>query len=195
MQIQYQCKTQKITGLEIERKKISTKRKQLKPRVRKPRVPRPKKYVKSDGSKYDSIWEAVLHESILKDWEHHADKISYIIEHTYEPDFVRKIDGKLILLESKGRFWDFQEYNKYVWVKKHLPEDTELVFLFANPSAPMPGAKRRKDGTKRSHAEWAYKNGFRWFSEDSIPDDWIDVTAKESEEFKQRNDKLDLEMQ
>lgn len=67
--------------------------------------------------------------------------------------------------------------------------------MFANPSAPMPGAKRRKDGTKRSHAEWAYKNGFRWFSEDSIPDDWIDVTAKESEEFKQRNDKLDLEMQ
>jgi hypothetical protein len=59
----------------------------------------------------------------------------------------------------------------------------------------MPGAKRRKDGTKRSHAEWAYKNGFRWFSEDSIPDNWIDVTAKESEEFKQRNDKLDLEMQ
>jgi hypothetical protein len=82
-----------------------------------------------------------------------------------------------------------------VWIKKILPKDTELVFLFANPSAPMPGAKRRKDGTKRSHAEWAWKNGFRWFSEDSIPDSWIDVKAKESEEFKNRNSKLNLEME
>jgi hypothetical protein len=80
-------------------------------------------------------------------------------------------------------------------VKKHLPKDTELVFLFANPSAPMPGAKRRKDGTKRSHAEWAGVNGFRWFSEDSIPNEWIDVSAKETDEFKKRNDKINLEMQ
>ena len=163
--------------------------------ARKPRVPRPKKLVKPDGNKYDSIWELLLHESILKDWEHHADKIHYVIEHNYEPDFVRKIGRKTILLESKGRFWDFQEYNKYVWIKKHLPKNMELVFLFANPSAPMPGAKRRKDGTKRSHAEWAWSNGFRWFSEESIPDAWIDVKAKDSDEFKSRNSKLNLEME
>lgn len=162
---------------------------------RKARVPRPTKYRKADGTKYDSIWEAVLHESILKDWEHHTDKVDYVIRHTYEPDFVREIGGKKILLESKGRFWDFQEYNKYIWVKKNLPKDTELVFLFANPSAPMPGAKRRKDGTKRSHAEWAGANGFRWFSEDSIPDEWIDAEARETEEYKKRNDKIDVEMQ
>jgi len=36
----------------------------------------------------------------------------------------------------------------------------------------MPSAKLRKDGTKRSHAEWAEKNGFRWFSEDSLPKNW-----------------------
>jgi hypothetical protein len=61
-----------------------------------------------------------------------------------------------------------------------LPEDTELVFLFANPSAPMPQAKRRKDGTKRSHGEWASANNFRWFSEDSIPDSWINPKKRES---------------
>ena len=179
----------------MDEKTISTKKRTVKSRARKPRVPRPKKYLKPDGNRYDSIWEAVLHESILKDWSHHTDYVQYVIEHKYEPDFVRVIDGKKILLESKGRFWDFQEYNKYVWVKKHLPKDTELVFLFANPSAPMPEAKRRKDGTKRSHAEWAGANGFRWFSEDTIPDEWIDAKARESEEFKKRNDKLDLEMQ
>ena len=55
--------------------------------ARKPRVPRPKKYKKPDGSTYDSIWEAVLHEGILKYWEHHTEKVPYVTEHTYEPDF------------------------------------------------------------------------------------------------------------
>ena len=59
----------------------------------------------------------------------------------------------------------------------------------------MPGAKRRKDGTKRSHAEWANANGFRWFSEETIPAAWIDVSARNTEEFKKRNDKINLEMQ
>ena len=26
----------------------------------------------------------------------------------------------------------------------------------------MPQAKKRKDGTKRTHAEWAEKNNFKW---------------------------------
>jgi len=54
------------------------------------------------------------------------------------------------------------------------------VFLFADPNAPMPQAKRRKDGTKRNHAEWASSKGFRWFSEDSIPASWIDASKRES---------------
>jgi hypothetical protein len=81
--------------------KISTKKRAASGR-RKPKGPRPKKYTKADGSKYDSVWESVLHESILKDWYHHADKIHYVIEHTYEPDFVREIGNKTILLESNG---------------------------------------------------------------------------------------------
>ena len=93
----------------------------------------------------------------------------------YEPDFVKTVNNKTILLEAKGRFWDFAEYSKYIWVKKVLPPDIELVFLFANPSSPMPQAKRRKDGTKRSHGEWASANGFKWYSEDSLPDNWVDI--------------------
>ena len=50
----------------------------------------------------------------------------------------------------------------------------ELVFLFQKPFSPMPGATKRKDGTKRTHAEWAETNGFRWFSETKLPEeDWI----------------------
>ena len=87
------------------------------------------------------------------------------------------IGKKKIYLEAKGRFWDYSEHNKYVWIKKALPKNIELVFLFANPAAPMPGAKRRKDGTKRSHAEWADANNFRWYSVHNIPKKWIDKKA------------------
>ena len=147
---------------------------------RKARVKRP---VEKDLVKgYDSNWEYELHQGILDDWEHHVDKVEYVIEHKYEPDFIRTIDGKKILLEAKGRFWDFAEFNKYVWVAKALPADIELVFLFANPNAPMPAAKVRKDGTRRSHGEWASANNFRCFSEDTIPDNLINI--KKKEEFK-----------
>jgi len=145
---------------------------------RKARVKRP---VEKDLVKgYDSNWEYELHSGILDGWEHHVDKVEYTVEHKYEPDFVRVINGKKILLEAKGRFWDSAEYSKYVWIAKALPDDIELVFLFANPNAPMPQAKVRKDGTKRSHAEWAEANSFRWFSEDSIPDDWINTKKRET---------------
>ena len=36
----------------------------------------------------------------------------------------------------------------------------------------MPQAKRRKDGTKRTHAEWAEKNNFKWYSVDTLPNEW-----------------------
>ena len=139
---------------------------------RKPRKVRP---IEKDLPKgYDSKWEYTLHRNSLKKWSHHSDKVSYIVEHTYEPDFTKVIDGVEYLLEAKGRFWDYQEYNKYIWVKKALPDDCELVFLFASPYAPMPGAKKRKNGTKFNHSEWATKNKFRWFSEKTFPKEWME---------------------
>ena len=137
---------------------------------RKPRKLRP---VEKDVPKgYDSKWEHKLHTELLKSWEHHGEKVDYVVEHSYEPDFTKVIDGIEYLLEAKGRFWDYQEYNKYVWIRKSLKPNQELVFLFSNPYAPMPQAKRRKDGTKRSHAEWAEKNNFKWYSEETLPEEW-----------------------
>jgi hypothetical protein len=152
--------------------------KNVKKGYRKARIKRP---VEKDLIKgYDSNWEYELHSGILDGWSFHTDKVPYTVEHNYHPDFIREVEGKKILLEAKGRFWDYAEFSKYIWISKTLPEDTELVFLFANPSAPMPQAKRRKDGTKRSHGEWASANDFRWFSEDSIPDSWINPKKRES---------------
>tara|TARA_R100001369_G_scaffold1954_1_gene6272 strand:+ start:5779 stop:6219 length:441 start_codon:yes stop_codon:yes gene_type:complete len=137
---------------------------------RKPRKIRPKEKDLPKG--YDSKWEHTLHETVLQDWEHHWELIPYIVKHKYEPDFVKEIDGITILIEAKGRFWDYPEYSKYIHIRTALPENTELVFLFQKPFAPMPGAKMRKDRTKRTHAEWAETNNFTWYSEDTLPLDW-----------------------
>ena len=139
---------------------------------RKRRVVRPVE--KDVPATYDSKWEYSLHQGTLKNWKHHSDTVEYTIEHKYHPDFIKVIGKKTILLEAKGRFWDYQEYNKYTWVRNALPKNTELVFLFSDPYAPMPQAKRRKDGSKRSHAEWAETNGFTWYSEETLPDNWTE---------------------
>jgi|TARA_R110000824_G_scaffold104160_2_gene247172 hypothetical protein len=138
---------------------------------RKPRKIRPKEKDLPKG--YDSKWEHTLHITVLTKWNHHINKIPYSVEHHYEPDFVRTINGVEYLLEAKGRFWDYNEYSKYIWIRKHLQPNQELVFLFSSPSSPMPQAKRRKDGTKRSHAEWANKNNFKWYSAHTLPKEWI----------------------
>ena len=139
--------------------------------MRKPRKARPKQ--KNVPKGYDSRWEYDIHKSILKKWEHHkSEVIQYTVTHTYEPDFVKTIGRKVILLEAKRRFWDYAEYSKYVWIRKSLPKHVELVFLFQKPYSPMPQAKKRKDGTKRTHAEWAEKNNFKWYSEETLPKEW-----------------------
>ena len=141
---------------------------------RKPRKIRPTEKDVPKG--YDSKWEYNLHNSVLKNCKHHTDKINYTVEHTYEPDFTKTINNIEYLLEAKGRFWDYNEYNKYVWIRKTLKPNQELIFLFSSPTSPMPQAKRRKDGTKRSHAEWAEKNNFKWYSEHNLPEDFKNET-------------------
>ena len=135
-----------------------------------PRKPRPKKTNVPKG--YDSLWEYDIHQTLLKDWKHHWDTIKYVVHHKYEADFVKEFDGKIVLLEAKGRFWDYAEYSKYVHIREALPDYMELVFLFQKPFSAMPGAKVRKDGTKRTHAEWAEINNFTWYSEETLPEEW-----------------------
>lgn len=127
---------------------------------------------------YDSKLEYRLHQNALKDTQHHVpkeDRVPYFIEHTYEPDFIFKHYNKMVVIECKGRFRDSTESSKYKWVrdsikKWHVFQKSdcnfiELVLIFENASTPMPFAKKRKDGTKQTHGEWATKNGFRWLCE------------------------------
>ena len=52
-----------------------------------PRKVRPRE--KNVPKGYDSKWEYTLHQTVLKSWNHHTDKIPYVVEHKYEPDFVK----------------------------------------------------------------------------------------------------------
>ena len=74
-----------------------------------PRKPRPNKVGVPQG--YNSLWEAKLHEAVLKEWKHHWDNINYVVKHKYETENGKIIDDKTILLETKGRFWDYAEYS------------------------------------------------------------------------------------
>jgi hypothetical protein len=129
------------------------------------------RYNRAKGYKADSRWEEKLRVGIFKDIKYHPQKINYVkpaTNHTYEPDWRLDKGRKVIYIEAKGRFRDRAEYTKYLHVREALKANEELVFLFMKASTPMPFAKRRKDGTIRSHAEWAEKNGFRWFDEKNI---------------------------
>lgn len=125
---------------------------------------RPNNKWKNNSRGADSKWEGTLRDTVLKDCEFHPSKIDYFIEHKYTPDF--KIGNTLI--EAKGRFMDSAEARKYIWIRKSITPGLELVFLFYNHKTPMPHAKARKDGTKRTHGDWADKNHFRWFTKETI---------------------------
>ena len=124
---------------------------------------RPKKEDILKGTGYDSLLEKNLHETVLKDARFHdkGDKIGYIVSHTYEPDFVLEKNGKTFLIESKGRFQDNSEARKYLFIREVLNEETELVFVWQKAGTAFPFSRKRKDGTRATHEEWATKNGFR----------------------------------
>lgn len=129
------------------------------------------KYNRFKSYGVDSKWELKLKQGIFSELEYHPKKINYVkpeTTHTYEPDWVLQESGKVIYIEAKGRFRDRAEWTKYLHIRTALTDNEELVFLFMRPKTPMPGAQTRKNGTKRSHAEWAEAEGFRWYDEGSV---------------------------
>lgn len=135
---------------------------------RKPRKPRPNE--RYEG--YDSKFEYDLHQDVLKEWDRDQSySVAYAIPKKYLPDFIRVLEGRVLYIEAKGRFWDSDEYAKYRWVRDYLGPDKEIIFIFYNPNYPMPRSKVRKDGTKMTHGEWASNNGFRWYTAETFPEE------------------------
>ena len=118
---------------------------------------------------YDSGFEMDLATGPLSHAEYHPEKVTYTIperQARYEPDF----DVNGVLVEAKGRLRP-GDPARYKLIFESLRErGIELVFVFEKPELPLPGAQKRKDGTKRSHAQWAEGIGARWFSKDNVGD-------------------------
>ena len=106
----------------------------------------------------------------LKACKYEPFRIKYTWEAEYIPDFV-PTENENILIEAKGRFRTRQEARKYQAVQKSNPE-VKIVFIFMKPSCPMPGARKRKDGSRLTHAEWAESNGFEWCTIRTLPEEW-----------------------
>lgn len=127
---------------------------------------------------FDSWLEYDLYQK-LRRCEYHPDRIDYVQHKQYEPDFVYYDDKEQIktFIEVKGRFRDRAEAKKYVDVRSSLQRSDiecvfELVFIFQNPNTAMPAARRRADGTRFTMADWAVKNGFTYYTPDTVPLEW-----------------------
>ena len=121
---------------------------------------------------YDSWLEYDLHQQ-MKSCIYHPDRIPYVQFKMYEPDFVYQKGKHKVYIEAKGRFRDTQEARKYKDIADGLADYEELVFIFQNPNTPMPNSKRRTDGTRFSHGDWADKWKFRYYTPNTLPKEWL----------------------
>jgi len=94
------------------------------------------------------------------------DKLVYSVERYYIPDLLVND----IYIELKGYFRQDAQ-RKMRAVKKQHP-DKEIRFVFQNASSTIQGAKKRKNGSKMTCAEWADLYGFKW-ANGRIPITWI----------------------
>ena len=125
-----------------------------------------------DGIQYDSKFEYKLMSETRFGLaaKYHSIKVPYEVRsnHTYEPDFIMEVGGTTYYYEAKGRFNFRHDLHKYLHIKNSLTPFEELIFIFEKPKTPLPGAKKRKDGTRMSNADWADKHGFRWTTLENV---------------------------
>ena len=100
--------------------------------------------------KYKSNLEASFAQTFKLPYE--KDKIKYVIEHTYNPDWTVSDN---VFIETKGIF-DFEDRRKTLAVKKQHPHIT-VALVFQKPTAKI------YKGSKTSYAEWCNKHNVIWF--------------------------------
>lgn len=84
-------------------------------------------------------------------------KLPYILSKTYTGDFFIKDT----ILEVKGVLTPADK-EKMLAVKKQHPHE-RIVFVFMAPHKRVPHSKK-------THAQWAEKNGFEWIALDDLKD-------------------------
>ncbi len=120
---------------------------------------------------YRSKLEQRLGKGTFKGLKYESIKLPYTQHKEYVPDFINT--DKQILFEVKGYFRASTEARKYVDVQKCNP-DWHIIFVFSDPTKPLPWSKRRSgDGRRMTHGEWASNHGFEYCTEHSIRKEWL----------------------
>ena len=105
---------------------------------------------------------ASLLEGLGISYEYETEKLSYVIEHRYTPDF--KLPNYKYL-EVKG-YWDAEDRRKILAVKKDNPDiDLRMVF-----QAPYNTISKK---SKTTYAKWCENLDIPWTSFHNIPLDWL----------------------
>ena len=95
----------------------------------------------------------------MKDVSYEPIKVPYeVLEHrNYTPDGVM---GD-IWFEVKGRFRTRHEMDKYIHVRRSNLFN-EIIFVLHSECVALPGAQKRKDGSRRCMEDWLEENDFRY---------------------------------
>ena len=105
---------------------------------------------------------ASLLEGLGISYEYESEKLSYVIEHNYTPDF--KLPNYKYL-EVKG-YWDAEDRRKILAVKKDNP-DIDLRMVFQSPYNTI--SKK----SKTTYAKWCDKHDIPWTAYHEIPIEWL----------------------
>ena len=105
---------------------------------------------------------ANLLEGLGVSYEYETQKVSYVIQHNYTPDFVLP---NHVVLECKG-YWDPADRRKIKQVKKDNP-DLDLRMVFQSPYNTI--SKK----SKTTYAQWCERHGIPWTHFHDIPLDWL----------------------
>ena len=120
---------------------------------------------KKKTSKYRSGLEervADLLSGLGVSYEYESEKISYVIQHHYTPDFILP---NHTVLECKG-YWDAADRRKIKKVKEDNP-DLDLRMVFQSPYNTI--SKK----SKTTYAQWCERHGIPWTHFHDIPLDWL----------------------
>ena len=99
-------------------------------------------------------------------YKYEPEKIAYTVERHYIPDLLIN----QMWVELKGYFR--QDAQRKMKAIKAQHPDMDIRFVFQKADSPIQGAKKRKDGSKMTCAEWADRQGFVW-AEATIPEEWL----------------------
>jgi hypothetical protein len=112
-------------------------------------------------SPYKSNFEVELHKK-YPHLEYEKEKIKYLVEHSYTPDWKVKEN---VYLETKGR-WTAHDRAKHLYIREQHPHIT-VYLIFQNPN------NKLNRVSKTTYAEYCDKHGIPWATIDTIPEEWL----------------------